>query len=117
MNELTRAVARVFFCKFPDGTPNFERFLRVRFGLKTNPECKYLQNMKIDRIEVRFVEAQLDKPFGWSQRWTNTRSVVVLKVFTDDGVIGWGETYGSQDTVASLASIARSAIGEDPSNI
>jgi D-galactarolactone cycloisomerase len=117
MNELTRAVARVFFCKFPDGTPNFERFLRVRFGLKTNPECKYLQNMKIDRIEVRFVEAQLDKPFGWSQRWTNTRSVVVLKVFTDDGVIGWGETYGSQDTVASIASIARSAIGEDPSNI
>ena len=73
--------------------------------------------MKIDRIEVRFVEATLDKPFGWSQRWTNTRSVVVLKVCTDDGVIGWGETYGSQDTVAGIASVARSAIGEDPANI
>jgi D-galactarolactone cycloisomerase len=73
--------------------------------------------MKIDRIEVRFVEATLDKPFGWSQRWTNTRSVVVLKVFTDDGVIGWGETYGSQETVAGIAAIARSAIGEDPANI
>jgi D-galactarolactone cycloisomerase len=73
--------------------------------------------MKIDRIEVRFVEAELEQPFGWSQRWTNTRSVVVLKVFTDDGVIGWGETYGSQDTVAGIASIARMTIGEDPANI
>ena len=73
--------------------------------------------MKIDRIEVRFLEAMLDKPFGWSQRWTNTRSVVVLKVFTDDGVIGWGETYGSQETVAGIAAIAQSAIGEDPANI
>jgi len=73
--------------------------------------------MKIDRIEVRFVEAKLDQPFGWSQRWTDARSVVVLKVFTDDGVIGWGETYGSQDTVAGIASVARTAIGEDPANI
>lgn len=73
--------------------------------------------MKIDRIEVRYVEAELDQPFGWSQRWTNTRSVVVMKVFTDDGVIGWGETYGSQDTIAGIASVARSAIGEDPANI
>jgi len=73
--------------------------------------------MKIDRIEVRFVEAKLDEPFGWSQRWTDTRSVVVLKVFTDDGVVGWGETYGSQDTVAGIASIARTVIGEDPANI
>lgn len=73
--------------------------------------------MKIDRIEVRFVEAKLDQPFGWSQRWTDARSVVVLKVFTDDGVIGWGETYGSRDTVAGIASAARTAIGEDPANI
>ena len=73
--------------------------------------------MKIDRIEVRFVEAELDQPFGWSQRWTNTRSVVVLKIFTDDGVIGWGETYGSSETVAAIASIARLAIGENPENI
>ena len=73
--------------------------------------------MKIARIEVRFVEAELDQPFGWSQRWTNTRSVVVLKVFTDDGVIGWGETYGSSETVTVIASIARLAIGENPENI
>ena len=73
--------------------------------------------MKIDRIEVRFVEAELDQPFGWSQRWTNTRSVVVLKVITDDGIVGWGETYGSLESVAAIASVARSAIGEDPANI
>tara|TARA_A100001037_G_scaffold133446_1_gene121066 strand:- start:9401 stop:10588 length:1188 start_codon:yes stop_codon:yes gene_type:complete len=73
--------------------------------------------MKIDRIEVRYVEGKLDEPFGWSQRWTDTRSVVVIKVITDDGVTGWGETYGSADTVAGIASAARLAIGEDASNI
>ncbi|NQW19964.1 MAG: mandelate racemase/muconate lactonizing enzyme family protein [Chloroflexi bacterium] len=73
--------------------------------------------MKIDRIEVRFLEAELDKPFGWSQRWTNTRGVIVLKMFTDDGVVGWGETYGNQDTVSGIATISRSAIGENPENI
>ncbi|MBT7833395.1 MAG: mandelate racemase/muconate lactonizing enzyme family protein, partial [Chloroflexi bacterium] len=73
--------------------------------------------MKIDRIEVRFVEAELDQPFGWSQRWTNTRSLVVLKVFTDHGIVGWGETYGSLESVAAIASVARLAIGENPENI
>ena len=73
--------------------------------------------MKIDRIEVRYVEGKLDEPFGWSQRWTDTRSVVIVKVTTDDGVTGWGETYGSADTIAGIASAARLAIGEDASNI
>ena len=73
--------------------------------------------MKIARIEVGFVEAELDKPFGWSQRWTNTRSVVVMKIITDDGIVGWGETYGSADTVSGIASIAQMAIGEDPENL
>ena len=73
--------------------------------------------MKIDRIEVRYVEGKLDEHFGWSQRWTDTRSVVIVKVTTDDGVTGWGETYGSADTIAGIASSARLAIGEDASNI
>ena len=73
--------------------------------------------MKIAQIEVRFLEAQLDKPFGWSQRWTDVRSVIVLKVTTDEGVVGWGETYGSGDSVSGIATIAKMAIGEDPANI
>lgn len=73
--------------------------------------------MKIARIEVRFVEAELDKPFGWSQRWTNVRSVIVLKVITDDGIVGWGETYGSGDSVPGIATVARMAIGEDPNHL
>jgi len=73
--------------------------------------------MRIERIEVRFVEAKLDEPFGWSQRWTDVRSVIVLKVTTDDGIVGWGETYGSQDSVPGIATVAQIAIGEDPSHI
>ncbi|HCI86331.1 MAG TPA: hypothetical protein DHV68_05750, partial [Dehalococcoidia bacterium] len=39
------------------------------------------------------------------------------KVLTDDGVTGWGETYGSADTIEGIASATRLAIGEDASNI
>ena len=73
--------------------------------------------MKIERIEVRFVEAELEKPFGWSQRWTGVRSVIVMKVITDDGIVGWGETYGSGDSVPGIATLARVAIGEDPGHL
>ncbi len=73
--------------------------------------------MKIERIEVRFVEAELEKPFGWSQRWTDVRSVIVVKVITNDGIVGWGETYGSGDSVPGIATIARMAIGEDPAHL
>ena len=73
--------------------------------------------MKIERIEVRFVEAELEQPFGWSQRWTGVRSVIVMKVITDDGIVGWGETYGSGDSVPGIATLARVAIGEDPGHL
>ena len=33
---------------------------------------------------------------------------------TDNGIIGWGETFGSEDSVNSIASILEIAIGEDP---
>ena len=61
--------------------------------------------MKIDHVEIRYLESNLDKPFGWSQRWTDIRSVIVLKIVTDEGISGWGETYGSNDSLDEISTI------------
>ncbi len=73
--------------------------------------------MKIDRIEIRYLQASLDRPFGWSQQWIGARSIIVMKVTTDNGVVGWGETYGSGDSVPGIAAVAKMAIGEDAAGI
>ena len=70
--------------------------------------------MKIEKIEIRYLEGKLNQPFAWSQRWTDIRTVINLKVFTDDGIVGWGETFGSLETIDSIASVLKIAIGEDP---
>lgn len=73
--------------------------------------------MKIDRIEISFLEGSLEKPFGWSQRWTTTRSVIVLKVVTNNGIIGWRETYGSSASIPVMTPIAKMVIGENPNHL
>ena len=73
--------------------------------------------MKIEKIEIRYLEGQLDEPFAWSQRWTDIRSVINIKVITDDGIVGWGETFGSLETMDSIASVLKIAIGENPKSI
>ncbi|MFL2648461.1 MAG: mandelate racemase/muconate lactonizing enzyme family protein [SAR202 cluster bacterium] len=70
--------------------------------------------MKIEKIEIRYLESKLDKSFAWSQRWTDIRNLIVIKVFTDDGIIGWGETFGSQENVKAISTILKLSIGEDP---
>ena len=50
--------------------------------------------MKIAGIETFQLSAPLERPFGWSQGWSGHRSVGLVKVTTDDGVVGWGEGCG-----------------------
>ena len=66
--------------------------------------------MKIERIELYPLQAQLDEPFGWSQRWTDRRATVVVKLIADDGCYGWGETSG----LDALQRLAPLLIGADP---
>ena len=73
--------------------------------------------MKIEKIEIRYLEGKLKYPFAWSQRWTDTRSVINIKVFTDNDIIGWGETFGSLENLDSISSVLKFSIGEDPRNI
>ena len=47
--------------------------------------------MRIDSIETFLLEAPIQTGFGWSQGWTENRQVGLVKITTDDGLVGWGE--------------------------
>ncbi len=49
--------------------------------------------MKIERIETYVLKSPLQKPFAYSQGWVTGRSTTLVRVLTDDGIEGWGETF------------------------
>jgi len=66
--------------------------------------------LKIERIEIYPLEATLDEPFGWSQRWTSTRQTTAVKIVADDGTYGWGESGSPM----AMEALSNHLIGEDP---
>lgn len=69
--------------------------------------------MRITEIETFQLSSPLERPFGWSQNWIDRRSVNLVKVSTDEGVIGWGEGVGGEIVENLLAPVL---IGQDPTN-
>lgn len=72
--------------------------------------------MKIAGIEIFQLSAPLDRPFGWSQGWIGHRSVGLVKVTTDDGVVGWGEGCGGAAAAVVENDFGPMLMGEDPMN-
>lgn len=72
--------------------------------------------MKIAGIETFQLSAPLERPFGWSQGWIGHRSVGLVKVTTDDGVVGWGEGCGGAAAAVVENDFGPMLIGEDPMN-
>ena len=72
--------------------------------------------MKIARIETFQLRAALERPFGWSQGWIGERSVGLVKVTTDDGIVGWGEGCGGAAATVVENDFGPMLIGEDPMN-
>ena len=69
--------------------------------------------MKITGIETFQLSSPLERPFGWSQNWIAHRSVNLVKVSTDEGIVGWGEGAGAEVIDGMLAP---ALIGQDPTN-
>ena len=46
--------------------------------------------MRISSIETFLLEAAIEPGFGWSQGWKDRRDVGLVKLTSDDGVVGWG---------------------------
>ena len=72
--------------------------------------------MKITGIEAFQLSAPLERPFGWSQGWIGSRSVGLVKVTTDDGVVGWGEGCGGAAAAVIEKDFAPILMGQDPTN-
>ena len=67
--------------------------------------------MKIAAIETFDLACPLERPFGWSQGWLDQRSTTLVKVTTDDGLVGWGEGAAAGLIDGLLAPLL---IGQDP---
>ena len=55
-------------------------------------------------------------PFGWSQGWIGHRSVGLVKVTTDDGIVGWGEGCSGAAAAVVENDFGLMLVGEDPTN-
>jgi len=50
--------------------------------------------MRIERVEAHWLEAELERSFGFSLAWVPKRTALIVEVTTSDGITGWGECYG-----------------------
>jgi D-galactarolactone cycloisomerase len=76
--------------------------------------------MKVTNVDTYILKSSLDKPFAYSQGWVTGRSTTVVRIRTDAGLEGWGETFsvGLQPPEIA-ASVVENAlkpliIGKDP---
>ena len=67
--------------------------------------------MKIASVETFDLRCNIEPSFGWSQGWINQRATTLVKITTEDGLVGWGE-----GAAASLINelLAPLVIGGDP---
>ena len=77
--------------------------------------------MKITDIKTYALQAKLPEFFGASQTWGNTRSVVLVEVHTDEGIVGYGEAGAGRQQQANRAIVEGELkpmlIGENPLGI
>ena len=58
--------------------------------------------MKIAAVEVAVLRHRLSRPFGFSQWWYDTRACCLVKITTDEGLVGWGECYGPPEPIKAV---------------
>ncbi len=70
--------------------------------------------MRIASIETFLLEAPIQPGFGWSQGWTEKRQVGLVKLVTDDGIVGWGEGLHGPSVRIVHEEFAPLLLGADP---
>lgn len=77
--------------------------------------------MKIESVETIVVKQDLGEgvSFAYSQAWYNSRTIMILKITTDTGIVGWGESFGPALVNKALIDNYFSAfiVGRDPLDI
>jgi len=49
--------------------------------------------MKIADVDVFVLKTPLEQPFAFSQGWVHQRSATLVRITTDNGIVGWGEAF------------------------
>ena len=57
-------------------------------------ETKYKMSFTIAKIEPIVVSQTLEEPFYFSQWEYQKRTICLVKITTNTGIVGWGEGYG-----------------------
>jgi len=71
--------------------------------------------MSIKHVQPYVVSEKLEQPFFFSQFAYDRRTICLVKVVTDDGLVGWGEGYGPAGPVrAGVEFLSPFILGEDP---
>ena len=71
--------------------------------------------MKIAQVETYILSHHLDGSFFFSQWSYSERRICIVKITTDEGLVGWGEGYGPADIIQSgIKHFAPSLIGKNP---
>lgn len=71
--------------------------------------------MKITVVRTHILEATLSQPLASSRGWYDMRTAMLVEIETDQGIVGWGESYGpARMTAAVVNSVAPWLLGEDP---
>lgn len=73
--------------------------------------------MKISGIKTYYLQARLERPFGWSLDWADRRSAFLVEIETDEGISGWGEAgTPGHPAIAAIVShtLAPLLLGQDP---
>lgn len=73
--------------------------------------------MKISNVETFFLGKEVST-YGFAKGWITNRRVILVKITTDDGIVGWGEAFGYGANVGNKAIIDHiikpAVIGRDP---
>lgn len=78
--------------------------------------------MKISALDVFVLKTPLEQPFAFSQGWVTQRSATLVRITTDNGLIGWGEAFaqGLEPPEIAAAAIEHAfkplVLGQNPLN-
>jgi D-galactarolactone cycloisomerase len=72
--------------------------------------------MKITAIDTYTLRSPLARPFGWSQGRIDHRTVGIVKISTNEGLVGWGEGAGGAAAALIDDTLAPLLMGQDPLN-
>ncbi len=66
--------------------------------------------MRVTSLESFVLQHELDEELGYSQQYYTKRSAHLVRVGTDEGIVGWGECFGPGQVAIANATIVEQVI-------